>query len=40
MSGRRKGRGRGRSRLLDEQRPDVGLDPRTLRSGPELKADA
>ena len=29
-------RGRGRSRFLE---PDVGLDPRALRSWPELKAD-
>ena len=34
-----RGSGRGRSRLLEEK-PDVGLDPRTLGSRPELKADA
>ena len=34
-----RGSGRGRSRLLVEE-PDVGLDPRTLGSRPELKADA
>ena len=34
-----RGSGRGRSRLLAEE-PDVGLDPRTLGSCPELKADA
>ena len=33
------GRGRGRSRLLAEE-PDVGLDPITPGSRPELKADA
>ena len=31
---------RGRSRLLAEQGADVGLDPVTLGSCPELKADA
>ena len=31
--------GRGRSRLLVEE-PDVKLEPRTLGSRPELKADA
>ena len=31
--------GRGRSRLPAEE-PDVGLDPRTPGSRPELKADA
>ena len=31
--------GRGRSRFPVEE-PDVGLDPRTLGSRPELKADA
>ena len=34
-----RGNGRGRSRLLVEG-PDVGLNPRTLGSRPELKADA
>ena len=34
-----RGSGRGRSRLLAEK-PDVGLDPRTLGSRPEPKADA
>ena len=34
-----RGSGRGRSRLIAEK-PDVGLDPRTLGSCPELKADA
>jgi len=38
---RGRGRGRGRSRLPAEQGApcDVGLNPRTLRSWPELKAD-
>ena len=35
----RRGSGRGRSRLLVEE-PDVGLDPITLESRPEPKADA
>ena len=34
-----RGSGRGRSRLQAEE-PDVGLDPRTLGSRPEPKADA
>ena len=34
-----RGSGRGRSRLLAEE-PYVGLDPRTLGSRPEPKADA
>ena len=34
-----RGSGRGRSRLPAEE-PDVGLDPRTLGSHPEPKADA
>ena len=34
-----RGSGRGRSRLIVEE-PDVGLDPRTLGSRPEPKADA
>ena len=34
-----RGSGRGRSRLLAEEH-DVGLDPRTLESRPEPKADA
>uniref|UniRef100_A0A452TBL3 HIT domain-containing protein n=1 Tax=Ursus maritimus TaxID=29073 RepID=A0A452TBL3_URSMA len=34
-----RGSGRRRSRLIAEE-PDVGLDPRTLGSRPELKADA
>ena len=32
-----RGSGRGRSRLIAEE-PDVGLDPRTLGSHPEMKA--
>ena len=34
-----RGSGRGRSRLPGEE-PDVGLNPRTLGSHPELKAEA
>ena len=34
-----RGSGRGRSRLSAEE-PEVGLDPRTLGSSPEMKADA
>ena len=34
-----RGSGRGRSRLPAEE-PDVGLDPKTPGSHPELKADA
>ena len=34
-----RGSGRGRSRLSAEE-PDVGLNPTTLGSRPELKADA
>ena len=34
-----RGSGKGRSRLIVEE-PNVGLDPRTLGSRPELKADA
>ena len=34
-----RGNGKGRSRLPVEE-PDVGLDPKTLGSRPELKADA
>ena len=34
-----RGSGRGRSRLIAEE-PDVGLDPVTPGSRPELKADA
>ena len=34
-----RGSGKGRSRLPAEE-PDVGLDPRTQGSRPELKADA
>ena len=34
-----RGSGRGRSRLIAEK-PDVGLDPLTLGSRPEQKADA
>ena len=34
-----RGSGRGRSRLIAEE-PDVGLDPTTLGSRPEPKADA
>ena len=37
--GTQQGRGRGRSRLLAEE-PDVGLDPGTPGSRPELKAVA
>ena len=36
---RSRGRGRGRIRLIAEE-PDVGLDPITLESRPEPKADA
>ena len=34
-----RGSGRGRSRLIAEE-PDVGIDPTTLGSHPEPKADA
>ena len=37
--GNSRGSGRGRSRLIPEE-PDVGLDPITLGSRPEPKADA
>ena len=37
---RGRGKGKGRSRLPAEGGPQVGLDPRTLRSQPEPKADA
>ena len=38
---RRKGRGRGREnlRFSAEGVPNMGLDPRTLKSRPELKSD-
>jgi len=36
---RARGRGRGRNRLPTSREPDSGLDPGTLGSGPELKAD-
>lgn len=34
------GRGKGKSRLSVEHEPDIGLDPRTQGSWPQLKADA
>ena len=39
MRGKGRDRGRGRNRLPAEQGADSGLDPRTLRSRPEPKAD-
>jgi len=37
---RQRGRGEGEADSLLSKEPDRGLDPRTLRSSPELKADA
>jgi len=35
-----RGRGEGEAGFLLSREPDAGLDPRTLGSGPEPKADA